>query len=112
MLPRLSPTELVQREAVNVIRQYDHVVVLIGRAALPGVEFSLEPEILQDLNRIALDGIESDGGRFRPGRVIITNSEHRPPAARDIESLVEEMCLYVNRSWSLSPPVHLAASVM
>jgi Fic family protein len=44
--------------------------------------------------------------------VTIQGTDHQPPPAPEVPSLVEEMCDYVNDSWMTSSPIHLASYLM
>jgi Fic family protein len=63
------------------------------------------------LHRIALDGLSSLAGVFRPGAVSIGKSKHQPPDAHLVAGLVEEMCDWVNDNLD-QPPLSLCAYTM
>jgi len=92
-----------------VVLQYDCVVELI-QSSTPST-FSLTPEILRELHRLAIQDIYTCAGRFRNGPVQLSDGRHTPPPHEEILTLVEEMCRYVNEGNNKSP-VHLAAYLM
>lgn len=85
---------------------------LLEAALAAGTRLELTPNVLKELNAVAMHGIVPDPGAYRSGPMIITNSEHRPPPPEDVPALMNEMCAYVRDSWTLSDPVHLAAFLM
>jgi Fic family protein len=105
----VDPGERAKQEARNGLRQFDEIIEIIEYLLQPDHPFKLRPSVLLRLNRTALVGINSYAGNWRPGAVEIEGSKHRPPDAIIVPELTEEMCDYVNDSWSRSSPVHLAA---
>lgn len=99
-------------EAVNTLRQFDRVIELIEQSIASKQPPRFDSELLKELHAIALDGIATDAGRYRTGRVFITNSEHQPPTAADVPGLVDEMCRHVHNRWPLDDATYLAAYVM
>lgn len=61
---------------------------------------------------LALEGISSYAGNFRPAGIAIGGSRHTPPGAHMVPGLVEEMCDYINEHWATSSALHLAAYVL
>ena len=106
-----DPDEIARREARNGLRQFDAVNKIIDDALQSNGSFTLRPSTALELNRVALDGINQYAGVYRPHPIKISGSEHIPPPPKDIPSLVEEMCDYVNQNWDRSP-IHLAAYIM
>ena len=98
-------------EARNGLLQFDEVVRLISDAER-GNKFKLRPSSLQDLQRIAVQDIYICAGNYRTKPVFINGTDHQPPPAPEVPRLVEEMCDYVNESWSASTPLHLASYLM
>lgn len=94
-------------EAINGLRQFDAVRSLFHtfRNSL-----SLSPQIVCDLNRIAITGIYASAGQFRQGPVTITNTAHVPPTFEDVPSLTEKMCDYANQH--CKNPLHCSAFLM
>lgn len=106
-----DPIELAKAEARNGLRQYDAGI----QEALTAIErggFKLRPSLICSLHRVALDGLSSYAGIFRPGAVEIGKSKHEPPPAHLVPSLVEQMCDYVNDNWEHCTALYLAAYVM
>ena len=73
------------------------------------------PEILCELQRIAITQIYGCAGQFRNGVVTIETGDgrriHNPPPYPQVPQLVDEMCAYVNDNWA-KLPAHLASDVM
>lgn len=103
---------LARREAENVLHQFDFVLGTIESSFASGRRFELTPALVSQMNRLALDGLDPRAGELRTGRMIITNSEHRPPDPDAISGLLDDMCDYVTEHWKACTAVHLAAYVM
>jgi Fic family protein len=71
----------------------------------------LTPDILLELQRLAINQIYSCAGSFRDGAVGIAGVGHRPPDHQQMLNLVVEMCDYVNDNWHKTA-IHLAAYLM
>ena len=69
----------------------------------------MRPSHLLHLHRIALEGISSYAGNWRPAGIEIGGSKHQPVGAHQVPEKIEEMCDYVNDNWGKSSPVHLSA---
>jgi Fic family protein len=110
-LPPLSDEAKALLEAENGIRQYDRMVELV-EAALAAPRFRLRVSSLMELNRLAVEGLETDPGSLRSVPIQISNTNHRPPPAVDVPRLLEEMCDYVNDNWERETALHLSAYVM
>jgi Fic family protein len=85
---------------------------LIDQALTSPSRFRLRPHVIQDLNRISIQRIESDAGRWRDVPMRIEQSSHIPPKPEDIPRYIDEMCDYVNDNWDSQSALHLAAYVM
>ncbi|MBW7852051.1 MAG: Fic family protein [Rhodospirillales bacterium] len=107
-----DPDELAKAEALNALRQFDMVSQMIDAHLQPDRPFNLRPSMIMSLHRIALEGINSFAGIYRPAGIEIGGSKHTPPNAHLVPSFVEEMCDYVNQQWSERSALHLAAYVM
>jgi Fic family protein len=104
--------EIARREAANGLRQFDAVIEHINQAIDCERRFRLRPSTLLHLNRIALDGLNSYAGNYRPANTYITGSKHKPPAINEVPTLVEDLCEYVNENFDARSALHLAAYVM
>ena len=104
--------EIAKREAANGLRQFDAVIESVNEAITSEQRFRLRPSTLLQLNRIALDGLNSYAGNYRPADIYITGSKHKPPAVQDVPALVEDLCEYVNENFDARSALHLAAYVM
>lgn len=107
-----DPLEEARRESENAVAQFDRVLDMIDDVARSGRPFRLRPSMMLDLHRLALDGLSSYAGNFRPSSVEIGQSKHQPPAAHLVPGLVEEMCEYVENHFSDREALHLCAYVM
>lgn len=106
-----DPRERARREAANGVRQTDFMFAAIESHLDSAKRFKLRPSFLAELNRLAVDGLTPYAGVPRPHRMTITGSGHTPPPPNEVQSLIEDMCDYVNDNWTRSP-IHLAAYVM
>lgn len=100
-----------QSEAENGLRQFDRVLDYIDEVERGERPFRLRPSMVLDLHRVAMDGLETFAGAFRPGAVEIGGSRHEPPHASLVAKYVEEMCDWVNDNAHL-PALRLCAYVM
>lgn len=107
-----DPDELAAREARNGLKQFDVTRALIDQFLNSDKPFKLRPSVLQQLHRVALDGISIFAGNFRPAGVKIEGSSHEPVGAHLVPEHVEELCDYVNENWEKTSPIHLSAYVM
>ncbi|HET9792427.1 MAG TPA: Fic family protein [Candidatus Angelobacter sp.] len=107
-----DPDLKAQREVSNGLRQFDAVAELIEYWTHPEHPFKLRLSAILDLHRIALEGLSSYAGNFRPAGIEIKGSKHKPAGAHMVAGLVEEMCDYVNDHWKRKSPVHLSAYVL
>ena len=107
-----DPDELARKESFNVVAQYRAIEEMVEAFLEPERPFKLRPSHLLHLHRVALDGISSYAGNFRPAGIEIGKSKHEPPPAHLVPELIEELCDYVNEKWEQKSPLHLAAYVM
>lgn len=108
-----DPREKAEREARNALQQFDTAIKLIDDWLLTAERpFRLRPSLIQQLHRIALDGLSAFAGNWRPAGVEIQGSKHEPVGAHLVAASVEEMCDYVNEKWKQKTAIHLAAYVM
>lgn len=106
-----DPELIARREAENGFRQFNAAIEQVEYWLHPERPFKLRPSAILELNRIALEGLSRDAGRYRPSDVGITGSKHKPAPAFRVPELVEQLCDYVNEHWDRSP-IHLASYVM
>lgn len=71
----------------------------------------LTPDLLKELQRLAVNQIYRCAGYLRDGPVVLRGTAHAPPHHDDVAGLVDEMCEYVNTNWG-KPPVHLCSYLM
>lgn len=104
-----DPDEIARIEALNGVRQIDAVTEMIEHFSDPERKFRLRPSHLLHLHRIALDGLSSYAGNWRPAGIEIKGSKHQPVGAYLVPEEIEHMCDYVNDHWDEGTPLHLAA---
>lgn len=104
-----DPDEIARIEARNGVRQTDAVTEMIEYFSHSERKFKLRPSHLLHLHRIALDGLSSYAGNWRPAGIEIKGSRHQPIGAHLVPEEVEQMCDYVNDNWETSTPLHLGA---
>jgi Fic family protein len=104
-----DPDERAAREASNGLRQIDAVIEMVEFHIQPERPFKLRISTLFHLHRIALEGISSYAGNFRPAGIEIGGSKHLPPGAHLVPSQIEGMCDYVNDNWQSMSPINLSA---
>jgi len=71
----------------------------------------IEPSLLLELQRLAVNQIYRCAGHFRDGAVTL-GVDHQPPDYTLVPALVDDMCSYINGKWKEKPAVHLAAYAM
>jgi Fic family protein len=71
----------------------------------------LTPELLRELQRLAVNQIYRCAGHFRDGSVSLVGATHEPPPHQEVPGLIDEMCSYVNENWDATP-VHLSSYLM
>ena len=99
-------------EIENGFKQYEFAVEVIKTFLEPDRPFALRPSLIQELQKLAVAGIEPYPGQWRTGAAKITKSKHTPPDAHLVPLLVPDMCDYVNDNWHEKTAFHLAAYVM
>jgi hypothetical protein len=104
-----DPDEIARIEARNGVRQFDAVTEMIEHFCDPERKFKLRPSQLLHLHRIALEGLSSYAGNWRPAGIQIKGSKHEPVGAHLVPEEIEHMCDYVNENWDKSSPLHLAS---
>lgn len=87
---------IARLEIENGLRQYDLAIDVIKTFLEPDRPFALRSSLIQQLQKVAVDGIEDYPGQWRSNAVGIEKSQHQPPAAHLIGFYVQEMCDYVN----------------
>lgn len=103
---------LAELEVQNGLRQFDLGVEIIADFTRKDRAFRLTPSIIQHLQSVAVEGIESRPGQWRNGECRIEKSKHQPPSPHLIPGLIQEMCDYVNDQWHLQSAFHLSAYTM
>jgi Fic family protein len=103
--------ERAKKEAANGLRQAERVRDLV-LSAMEGRPFKLRTSTILDLNRCAIEGLDAYAGNYRPGGVKINKSDHAPPEAYLVPSLVDDLCDYVNENWKLVSAIHLSSMIM
>jgi Fic family protein len=101
-----------QREVENGFRQFDRCLDIVEYYLDPERPFALRPHTILELQKEAVEGIESQAGKLRMAAVGISKSEHAPPPPHLVEGLVREFCEYINDHWHEENAFHLAAYAM
>jgi Fic family protein len=73
---------------------------------------NLTPDLLKELQRLAINQVYTCAGTFRDGSVQISSGKHKPPDHTEVPELVVEMCEYIHREWDSKTPIHLASYLM
>jgi len=108
-----DPDQRARQEALNGLKQFDAVIEMVETFLDPDrPPFKLRPSHLLHLHRVALAGLSSFAGNWRPSEIEIGGSRHRPPGAFAVPEQIEELCDYVNENWNAKSPIHLASYVM
>ena len=104
-----SKEEKRSQERRNDVRQAQFVMYT---AQNWGPNDRITPELLLELQRLAVNQIYRCAGHFRDDRVTLDGATHTPPPQQDVLGLVNEMCSYVNERWETTTPIHLSAYAM
>lgn len=107
-----DPDSLARQEAQNGLKQFQAVVEMVESFLQPERTFKFRPSQLLHLHRIALMGITTYAGNWRPANIEIGGSKHRPPGAFAVPEEIEALCDYVNDKWNEKSAIHLAAYVL
>ena len=108
-----DPVAKAEKEARNGLRQFDAAMEVIDACVRqPDRPFRLRPSTVLQLHRLALDGLSSFAGTYRPAGVQIEGSQHEPLGAHLVPEQVEQLCDYVNDQWDKQSAIHLSAYVM
>jgi Fic family protein len=99
-------------EVDNGFRQFDVAIDAIQYYLHPERPFALRPTLIQDLQKVAVRGIDAYPGQWRSGKAEIEKSAHEPPEAHLVGGLVQEMCDYVNDNWHEKTAFHLSSYIM
>ncbi len=95
-----SRSEKLALEARNGLLQFDEVLRLVTHSN--GV-LALTPQILKNLQRIAIQDIYACAGSFREGPISISGTTHVPPHHQEVERSVKDMCDYANDTAGKTP---------
>jgi Fic family protein len=100
------------REIENGFRQFDLSIEIAQYYLHPERPFALRLPHILDLQKEAVDGIESAAGKLRTGLVGISKSEHITPEAHLVPNLMTEFCDYINDNWHEKTAFYLSAYAM
>jgi Fic family protein len=92
----------------NLLRQYDFLEDRV-KIALITRDFTVDHSLIWQLNFYGVVLLNDHAGQYRTGPVGITNSQHRPPPAREVPDLMEGMLRYLSTNWNNADASHLAA---
>lgn len=110
-LPQLTDAEIDDLEAVNGLLQFDRMNALIDESVALET-LTMTPEIVVELQGIAVQGLEETAGQIREVEVRIGGTSHVPPPWQEVPTLLQEMCDYVSGHWNTATAEHLSAYVM
>ncbi|GGD48392.1 Fic family protein [Pseudoxanthomonas indica] len=96
-------------EISNGNRQYDFLLSIVEMATAVGRPF-LSEHVIKALNFQAITCLHTNAGEYRPCQVTV--GTHTPPEHYRVDALMEDFVNYVNRHWSESDAVALAAFVL
>ena len=108
----MNEQEIARLEAANGFKQLSLGVEIIRYYLEPNRPFALRPGLMLDLQKVAVAGLMPRPGEWRRTNVAISKSAHQPPPPHLVESLVTEMCDYVNDNLHTRTAFHLSAYVM
>lgn len=111
---QLTPEEEAELEAKNGLRQFDRMIELIDKATKSSAfqRFRLRPSSINELNRLAVEGLQYNPGTFRVQPIAISDSKHTPPDWPDVPMHIDDMCDYINDGWETHSAIHLSAYAM
>ncbi len=93
----------------NGLRQYDFLHSIVEAAGAVGRSW-LSSQIIRSLNYHAITCLHTNAGEYRPCQVTV--GDHQPPAHFRVAALMDDFVNNVNRMWSETDPVVLAAFVL
>lgn len=108
----MDANEIARLEVQNGFRQFDRSLEMLHYYLDEQRPFALRPALIQELQSVAVEGLQPNPGQFRKGSVTIIEAEHKPPEAHLVPNLVIEMCDYVNDNLHDRTPFHIAAYIM
>jgi len=103
--------ERIKLEAENSLRQTYAGEELLQDFLLNDSKRLRASDILA-LHRVLMTGLSPYAGSYRPGGVKIRGSNHVPPPADQVASLIDDLCDYLKENWNTQHGVHLAAYSM
>ncbi len=86
-----DPEERARVEAENSLRQFDAAVVLLKKW-LQTPSRRLRPSDILSLHRVLMERLSEYAGIYRPAKIKIKGSRHRPPEADEVPGLMEDLC--------------------
>lgn len=107
-----DPKAIAAKEVVNGLIQFDAALAEITTGIERSGKYRLRPSLILALHRMAVEGIETFAGTWRPGAVKISKSNHVPPDASIVPEMIEEMCDHVNDNWETISAIELSAYVL
>jgi len=109
----LTESEKTSLEARNGVIQ---ALFIFQQASQWSEGTPVTPDLLLELQRLAVNQIYRCAGHFRDNAVSITDGSGRvvyqPPEHNAVAGLVQEMCDYINQNRREKKPIHLAAYAM
>jgi Fic family protein len=106
------PANHTPKEIENGFRQFDLALEIVSYFLHPDRPFSLRLSHILDLHKEAVDGVQEDAGKIRTGQNGISGSEHTTPEGYLVNTLMLELCDYINDNWHEKTAFYLAAYAM
>lgn len=91
--------ERIRLEAENSLRQTYAGEELLQDFLLNDSKRLRASDILA-LHRVLMTGLSPYAGSYRPGGVKIRGSNHVPPPAAQVASLIDDLCDYLKDNWN------------
>ena len=102
---------LASKKAENTQRQTVRLAELVAVAIVDPEQVPITVQLLQEINRIGVDGLIDDPDVIRIRDNEIVGSRHQTPPWQEVPRLLHEMCDYLNNGPNRDA-VHLAAYAM
>lgn len=109
-----TPEQKAELETKNGLLQVEAIEPMVS-ASKGGFNFT--PELLCELQRLAIQNIYTCAGQMRTGPVFLLRNppdpnKHQPPPWEQVVPLVNEMCEYINCNFMRMSPIQIGAYAM
>jgi len=103
------PSEATATEAANAVEQAKRMLALIDEACANPTTFAITPELICELNRLAVTGLVDTPGALRSEPSQIIGSKHVPPPAAVLHGSLQQMCVVLTTECRIDRPIEEAA---